>query len=204
MTVGLPMLDIAVSRLDSIPLRDRPYFAIAMGYAQGGKPANARAVMARYDAEVKDTVLRRVRSIPAHRTLGIIATAEGRYDEAIRELRAADLQYDGLPSECPVCMLPDLAHAYDLAGNADSAIAVFERYVNSRYAYRASAPDPRYLAGSYKRLGELYDARGDRERAATNYTKFIELWKDADPELQPKVQDARQRLARIGHPDSRP
>jgi hypothetical protein len=53
------------------------------------------------------------------------------------------------------------------------------------------------LAPSYKRLGELYEARGDRKRAADYYGKFVDLWKDADPELQPAVTEIRQRLARL-------
>ncbi len=57
--------------------------------------------------------------------------------------------------------------------------------------------DQDWLAGSYKRLGELYEAAGDLPKAATNLEKFVELWKDADPELQPKVRDARTRLDRI-------
>jgi tetratricopeptide (TPR) repeat protein len=53
------------------------------------------------------------------------------------------------------------------------------------------------LAGMYKRLGELYEAKGDREKAVGHYLKFVELWKNADPELQPKVAAVKQRLARL-------
>jgi len=60
-----------------------------------------------------------------------------------------------------------------------------------------SGIDATYLAGVRKRLGELYEAKGDNQRAASNYLAFVELWKNADPELQPKVQEARQRLARL-------
>ena len=198
MDVGLAMLDRAVARLDSTPLRERPYFALATQYSLAGRPARARAIMARYDTEFRDSVQRRSRWIPTHRALGNIALAEKRYDDAIREFRAADFQYDGQPADCPVCVLPDLAHAYDLAGNADSAVAIFERYLGTRYALRhITGTDTRYLAGTYKRLGELYEARGDRDRAAAYYSKFVELWKDADPDLQPRVQEVRQRLARI-------
>jgi hypothetical protein len=49
----------------------------------------------------------------------------------------------------------------------------------------------------HKRLGELYEAAGDRQRAASHYSAFIELWKTADPELQPRVQDVKRRLARL-------
>ena len=54
------------------------------------------------------------------------------------------------------------------------------------------------LAGAHKRPGELYEAKGEREKAASEYAKFIELWKNADPELQPHVREAKEKLARLG------
>jgi hypothetical protein len=35
------------------------------------------------------------------------------------------------------------------------------------------------------------------------YTKFIDLWKDADPDLQPKVTEVRKRLARLSETEPR-
>ena len=35
------------------------------------------------------------------------------------------------------------------------------------------------------------------QRAATNYMAFLALWKNADAELQPQVQDVQRRLARL-------
>jgi len=69
-------------------------------------------------------------------------------------------------------------------------------------AYRFGV-DADYLAGTYKRLGELYEAKGDKTKAASYYTKFITLWKDADPELQPRVAEVRKRLARLNDLESR-
>ena len=94
------------------------------------------------------------------------------------------------------CVLPQLAQAYDLAGKPDSAIAVFERYLQTRHRTRIRT-DALFLGPSLKRLGELYEARGDREKAARNYAQFVELWKGADPELQPSVKDVQIRLARL-------
>ena len=54
-----------------------------------------------------------------------------------------------------------------------------------------------FLAGAYKRLGELWEAKGDKVKAAGYYTKFVSMWKDADPELQPKVSEVRKRLVRL-------
>jgi len=50
---------------------------------------------------------------------------------------------------------------------------------------------------SLRRLGELYEARGDGARAAEYYGRFAKLWRDADPALQPAVRDALARAARL-------
>ena len=47
------------------------------------------------------------------------------------------------------------------------------------------------------RLGEVYEAKGDREKAASYFSRFVDLWQDADPEQQSKVAEARARLARL-------
>ncbi len=53
------------------------------------------------------------------------------------------------------------------------------------------------LAATYKRLGELYEARHDRTKAIDAYTRLVELWKTADPELQAVTRDLRARIARL-------
>lgn len=88
-----------------------------------------------------------------------------------------------------------LARAYDLAGNTDSTVAVLARYVE--HPARDAATDGYFLTGAHKRLGELYDARGDRAKAISHYSRFVELWKNADAELQPLVRSARDRLATL-------
>lgn len=96
------------------------------------------------------------------------------------------------------CAYPDIARAYDLAGQADTAIAFLERYVTqSAYPTDRVIEDGRSRAGSHKRLAELYDAKGDRAKAISHYTQFIELWKNADADLQPHVAKARERLAQL-------
>ena len=92
--------------------------------------------------------------------------------------------------------LPDLARAYDLTGDADSAIAIYERYLATPYLARGD-DDAYFLPSVVKRLGELYEAREDREQAIEYYNRFVELWEEADPELQPQVTDIRGRIARL-------
>jgi tetratricopeptide (TPR) repeat protein len=106
-------------------------------------------------------------------------------------------------SDCSLCVLAKLGYAYDQAGSLDSALVYYQRYVETPGA-RVSpgpsliAPDELWLAPTLRRLGELYEQRGDRVRALDYYGRFVELWKDADPELQPLVRDVRGRMARLG------
>jgi hypothetical protein len=46
-------------------------------------------------------------------------------------------------------------------------------------------------------LGEMYEAKGNVDKALTHYQAFVELWKAADPELQPRVRDVRGRIERL-------
>ncbi len=173
---------------DAGPLAYR-WLELAQTYALAGDPARARALVTTYEQRSSDGQKRAAQQ-PLNVTRGHIAVAEKRYAEAISAYRNADV------GECTICALAPLAHAYDLAGNADSAIAVLERYLAANYYPRANVDDM-YLAASYKRLGELYDARGEAEKAASYYARFVDLWKNADPEQQPKVRAVRARLAQL-------
>jgi DNA-binding SARP family transcriptional activator/tetratricopeptide (TPR) repeat protein len=52
-----------------------------------------------------------------------------------------------------------------------------------------------YLAPSLYRQAQIYDARGQKAMAVERYKRFVELWKDADPQLQPIVASAKSRIA---------
>ena len=47
-------------------------------------------------------------------------------------------------------------------------------------------------------LGQIAEQRGDTAGAVRAYGNFVDLWQDADPELQPRVAAARAALARLG------
>ncbi len=50
---------------------------------------------------------------------------------------------------------------------------------------------------SFYMLGEIYRAKGDKKEAVKQYKRFLQLWKDADPDL-PLLISARKRLAELG------
>jgi tetratricopeptide (TPR) repeat protein len=54
-----------------------------------------------------------------------------------------------------------------------------------------------YLAMSHLRRAEIYDELGEREKAAHHYSRFVNLWKDCDPELRPVVNEAEARMATL-------
>lgn len=195
----------AAARLDAalgaLPLSglaetDRPYTLLAWVYAFTGRADRARAILGQF-AQVKDTAYLRSQQPRVHFVLGEIAIAEKRYSDAIAEFRRSDVDADGHPfDEDPFRIHFYLGRSFDLANQPDSAIAEFEEMLKQRWDSRLD-DDQYYLAGAHKRLGELYDAKGDREKAISHLSKFVELWKNADPELQPAVADAKRRLARL-------
>jgi hypothetical protein len=44
----------------------------------------------------------------------------------------------------------------------------------------------------------LHEAKGNASAAAQSLQKFIDLWAEADQELQPRVAAARERLKSLG------
>lgn len=192
---GAQTLDVTLARIPfrSLPLVDRRYFDVAMLYAMGGRPDRARAVIAERNAEVKDTALLRQEIPTSHVALAEIALAEKRPLDALAEFRLGDRLPDGPVNACVRCSLADVARAHDAAGARDSAIATMERYL--ALPSTTVWPDQNYLAPFHRRLGELYEARGDLSKAILHYERFVELWKNADRELQPKVAKVQQRLS---------
>jgi tetratricopeptide (TPR) repeat protein len=121
---------------------------------------------------------------------GMLAIAENRPKDAIPlfiQVHKGDLGREDTG--------PWLAQAYDLADQPDSATAEFERYIAAPDVFLTTQRN--FLAGSHKRLGELYDAKGNAPKALEHYEKFVDLWKDADPELQAKVRAARTRIEEL-------
>jgi len=169
---------------------DRPYDEIARLYADAGQPTRARDLI----TQAGRTRIGRQRGADANRrwTAGAIAMAEGRAWEGEIEIHGAAEAHP-----CPICALPDLARAYEVAGKPDSAIAMYERYVNAPWQRRYET-DGLELGFAMKRLGELYQQQNDRAKAAAQYNALLQLWRGADAELEPLIADVRRRLEQTG------
>ena len=123
---------------------------------------------------------------------GAQSFAEQKYDDAVRSWKQSNEVGD-----CIVCGQVLVALAYDRAGKSDSALVAYQRFVDQP-DYLRFVTDPAYLAHSLQRLGELYEAKGDVPNAVKYYREFLDLWKRADPELQPRVAEVRRRISRLG------
>ena len=67
----------------------------------------------------------------------------------------------------------------------------------------ATFPDPEaydlaYLPAATLRRAELYDRLGNRAAARRFYARFADLWRDADPELQPLRAEALRKWSAAG------
>jgi tetratricopeptide (TPR) repeat protein len=51
------------------------------------------------------------------------------------------------------------------------------------------------------RQAEIYGAMGEPAKAVEQYARFVDMWRDADPELQPIVAEATEAVKRLA-PDS--
>src|SRR5881296_2163675 len=188
---ALERVEAALRRhpLASMPAADRPYPELARFYARAGRLDQAKRLVAEFERNVTEG-LRRGVSL-RHAAAADIALSEGRTRDAITGYRA---WYDENEYGCPSCGWLELAGIYDKGRQSDSALALYERIVATPGMFRRffHVIDDSYgLAPTFKRLGELYEARSDRGKALEYYGRFVDLWKGADPELQPVVRDVR-------------
>jgi serine/threonine protein kinase/tetratricopeptide (TPR) repeat protein len=132
--------------------------------------------------------------------VGAIAAAEGQWDRAA----TAFLAYNAAPMPTAVHVysrgLPEAANAMDRLGKSDSAIVLYERAFSSR-SMTGGRLEATWYGPALQKLGDLYDAKGDRAKAAGNYMKFVQLYRDADPEIAAQVRNVKAKLAKLSEKD---
>ncbi|HEX6091205.1 MAG TPA: protein kinase [Gemmatimonadales bacterium] len=176
--------------MDSLDPPDRDWDAVMAAAMEVSDGAAARVALAGFSRDLASGV---PDSIGGHaRFAAGVAIAEQRWDDAIRLIAEARERYAIYLRVATY--FNGMAH--DRAGRADSAIANYAEFVNSLGA--DPWDDAQYRAAAHFRLAELYEGRGELQKASDQYAAFVQLWKDADPELQPRVREARGRMGRLG------
>lgn len=124
------------------------------------------------------------------------ARARGRAPDALRALGELQLaSYYELQIPSPFWSQARqrfvLAEALAAAGRDEEALRWYDSFAH------VSSFDGIYDAPARFRRGEIYERLGQRIKARQEYSRFIDLWKDCDPELRPQLLEAERRVARL-------
>jgi eukaryotic-like serine/threonine-protein kinase len=177
------------ARLAAMPAAERPYLELLLLNVFAGRVDRAERILQQWrSARPENFRTRDGQSLTAEVEL---AAARGQPEQAILEYRrrAAD--------DCLECWV-HLGRMYEAAGKADSAIVAYETYLDPPRGvlYRVNV-DRLWLPGVLQRLARLHEAAGNEDAAARHWTRLLELWAEADPELQPQVAATRAALERL-------
>jgi tetratricopeptide (TPR) repeat protein len=180
---------ITPEAMDSIAVPDRYYESIIQYFALSGDEERAHELLRDMEQSGYPELGRALRR-DFDRSRGWAAIASGNPERGLELLRAG---IDGF--ECKPCGLGAMAIAHDAAGNSDSVRVYWEAYLDTHWGLPTIEAWARPRA--FRRLGEIYESRGERDKAVEYYDRFVGLWENADPELQPIVSDLRARMARL-------
>lgn len=192
--LALKRIDSVMARfpLDSLDPVSRPYLALSDLYVHAGEVERAERTLGEYERAVPAEI--RKGNDQALYSKALLAWGKRQYPEALAGFRRYHDKWGG-----NITAMYELARTFDDMGQPDSALAAYEAYV--------TMPEPGaagrqwYLAPAYRRLGTLYQEKGNKDRALEYYGKFTALWKDADPDLKPAVLEVKQRMLElVGEP----
>ena len=166
---------------------------IAQGYALAGDITEARRIMVSVDSLEQVADFRPFGV--AEQVRAIIALQEGRPKDSLDHLNDARALGFGLLYRPAHLLLGD---TYAALGRLDEA-AVYYDSLTSTYRmnfldFGTYAP---LLPLAHERAGAVYFALGDTVTALRHLAAFAELWHDADPELQPRVESAQRLIAEL-------
>lgn len=178
------------------------YLPLADFFVEAGRPDRARTFLEAYDRIITPEFQRPGRA-RRHLVAAKLHAAEGEAARALEELSRAlaEVRLHGqfdhdLPIQVPVGDRPEVARLHEAAGRPDSAVAVYERYLENR-ALRRAWLDGYELGPALERLAELHEASGRPPEAARHYRRLAALWTEADPELRLRVEEALRRAERV-------
>lgn len=167
---------------------ERPYWALATIHAEAGRLSDARRYLEALETEVWPLAQGDLDVRWQYRwARGAVRAAEGDADGALQEYRAIDEGY------CRLCRHAALARGFARAGMPDSARVHYMSFVDETAGDRILV-DRHLLGHALERAARLSDEAGELDAAIEYLARFVELWADADEELQPRVHAAQDRL----------
>ncbi len=126
-----------------------------------------------------------------------IALAEGKLDSAASGFLAWNGTGSVDASHIYNRGLVEAGMALDRGGKSDSAMALYQKALSMPSISGGNEYQLGWYPEVLRRLGELYEARGNKAEAIRWYGKLLDLWKGADPVLKPQVDAVRARVAAL-------
>jgi tetratricopeptide (TPR) repeat protein len=132
---------------------------------------------------------------------GEVLLAERKPDSAIAVCRAAPVigPSNAVGWRMALYSVPEfrdlVPRAFQMKGNLDSAIVEYERLMT----LDTNSVDRRWSQPLYHyRLATVCMKAGKNDKARAEFTRFLEIWKDADKD-RAEFRDAKKQLARLGN-----
>ncbi|NND70354.1 MAG: protein kinase [Rhodothermales bacterium] len=176
--------------IDSLHVDDRPFWFSYL-YAELGERERAIELLELNRTSFAPDVVEDLASIPL--TEAILAAQDNRLAESLTKFDDAVKK-----SGCDGCqwILFRKAVALDNAEALDEATQAYLEVINRPEIDRVYL-DSRFLAPSFVRLADVYERNGQPDMAIDSYQQFLELWEDADANLQPRIAEAEQNMNRL-------
>jgi eukaryotic-like serine/threonine-protein kinase len=174
----MEQLDASVAHLKEIGPKVTWAALVGQEYARAGAAGKAEKLAETVSASVDprnagDSVYFHVLQVE-------VAVAKGSADAAIKGLLGLESETDrgvaGVRAEA-------LAHAYQLSGNTDQAIAWYEKLLAIPQGSVSSWELQQHWLTAYVTLASDYAAKGEKQKALDTLAIFLNRWKDADPNL---------------------
>jgi serine/threonine protein kinase/predicted Zn-dependent protease len=188
-------------RLDDAVKNDRVTEQIFMVYLKGkahlGKKSISGAEKTARELRdlIQDSLFKKLIRLH-HHLMGMIELERENYPIAIdyfkKAIRLLPYTRDGR-REFRALFINSLAEAYFKAGDLVKALEEYKRIASLTFP---RIWDGDIYARSFYMMGKIYESMGKKAQAREAYSRFLELWNDADSGI-PEVNDARKRLEAI-------
>ena len=166
----------------------------AVAAARCGDPAASRAATQELERLIALAPGENMKRFTEHLT-GRLALLRNENARAIADLSRAEARLPPHPGSAPgigpaSAIRFDLGTAYLAAGNDTEALVQFQRIVDGGIQ---RIWNPIEFVRSLYHVGQIYERRGDRERAKAFYRRFVQYWGDGDIDRE-RVAEARKKL----------
>jgi tetratricopeptide (TPR) repeat protein len=178
---------VAAYPWESWPAQVRPYPFVAAISAWIGDVDVARDWMTRYRTEIPAALQRNNQA--ANIIDAFVLAREGDLETAIPRMESAYRD-----AGCQRCFQDLMGTVYMAAGQNEKAAAAFERFTSAPEMWGGLISNPAMVGPVLEWRAQLYEQEGETDKAIETLTRFVKRWERADPELQPRVQAAKNRI----------